>query len=358
MSAMYSEMVKDQINGVMEDVDRTILAGRGIRQLTSNETKYYQALIEASKSTNAKQAISNIDVAFPETIIDTVLDDIEVEHPLLSAIDFRNTSLLTSWIYNTEGTQKAVWGALGLAKGSNGVNELEGEIAEISLTACKLYAYMTVTQDMLDAGPAWVDRYVRAVLTDALALGMEDAVVNGNGLDQPVGMIADGTVDSNTKAYKEQTPVAVTEFSPKTMGDLVESISYTPSGRPRKVNGLIMVVNPGDYYKKVMPATTILAPDGTYRNDVFPVPCTIIQSTAVASDRAVFGIGANYFMGMGLPKNGKLEYDDSQMFLEDLRAYKIKFIGNGRPLDFNSFKYLDISNLKELVYKVEQAATA
>lgn len=357
MSTFYSEMVTAQINGVMENIDRTILAGRGVRQLTSAETKFYQAVIAASKSKNPKQAITDIDLAFPESIIDTVLDDIAVEHPLLNAIDFQNTSTITHFIFNEQGVQKAVWGALGLAKGSTGVNELTGDIGDIDLTHCKLFAYMTVTQDMLDAGPAWVDRYVRAILTDALALGMEDGVVAGDGVNAPIGMIKKDEVDSSTKKYKDQTATALTEITPASIGAIVEGLATTPSGRPRAVNGLIFVVNPGDYYGKVMPATTIQAPDGTYRNDVFPVPCQIIQSTAVAKGKAILGIGKQYFMGMGLPKGGKLEYDDSALFLEDMRAYKIKFIGNGRPKDFTSFKYLNIANLKPAVWKVENTPT-
>lgn len=353
MSTFYSEMVTDQINGVMEDIDRTVLAGRGVRQLTSAETKFYQAVIAASKSKNPKQAITDIDLAFPESIIDTVLEDVAVEHPLLGAIDFQNTSTITHFIFNEQGVQRAVWGALGLAKGSTGVNELTGNIGAIDLTYCKLYAYMTVSQDMLDAGPAWVDRYVRAILTDALALGMEDGVVKGTGVNQPIGMIKKNQVDSTSHEYQDQTATALTEITPESIGAIVQDLAVTPSGRPRAVNGLIFVVNPADYYAKVMPATTIQAPDGTYRNDVFPVPCQIIQSTSITQGKAVLGIGKQYFLGMGLPKGGKLEYDDSELFLEDQRAYKIKFLGNGRPKDFSSFKYLNIANLEPAIYRVK-----
>ena len=179
---------------------------------------------------------------------------------------------------------------------------------------------------------------------------------DGNGVNQPIGMISDGTVDSTTQEYNIQTPVALNEITPKSMGTLVAGMAVTPSGRPRKVDGLIFVCTPADYYSKVVPATTMQAPDGTYRNDVMPIPCQIIQSTALTAGKAVLGIGKQYFLGLGLPKNGKLEYDDSTMFLEDARAYKIKFLGNGRPKDFNSFKYLDISNLKELVWHVKEEA--
>lgn len=343
LSGFYSEMITGQINGVMDDVDRTILAGRGVRQLTSQETKYYQAVIGAMKASEPKQAISNIDIAFPQSIVDTVIEDIIAEFPLLDAVDFQNTATVTKMIYNTQGVQSATWGALGLNK--NGVSELTGNIAEIDLTFAKLYAYMVVNQDMLDAGPAWVDRYVRGILTEALGLGAQNGIVNGTGLNQPIGMVADGTTDSTTHAYNVQTATALTEITPSTIGALVAGLAFTRTGRPRNVGDLIFVCNPYDYYTKVMPATTVQGPDGTYRNDVFPVPCKIIPCAAVASGRAVFGIGKQYFFGMGLPKNGKLEFDDSTLFLEDQRAYKIKFIGNGMPKDFVSFKYLNISNL-------------
>lgn len=356
LSGFYSEIVTAQINGAMEDADRTILAGRGVRQLTSKETKFYEAVIQASRSATPKQAIANIDIAFPETIIDTVMEDAMVESPLLNAIDFQNTTNITHWIINEQGPQKAVWGALGLNKNSTGVSELVGDIAEFNVAYAKLFAYMTTSMDLLDAGPAWVDRYIRSVLTEALILGAEDGVVSGNGVNQPIGMISDGTVDSTTKEYNIQTPVALNEITPKSMGTLVAGMAVTPSGRPRKVDGLIFVCTPADYYSKVVPATTMQAPDGTYRNDVMPIPCQIIQSTALTAGKAVLGIGKQYFLGLGLPKNGKLEYDDSTMFLEDARAYKIKFLGNGRPKDFNSFKYLDISNLKELVWHVKEEA--
>lgn len=352
LSKFYSEVITSQINGVLEDADRTIIAGRGIRQLTSQETKFYQAVITAMRSDAPMQAIANIDVAFPQTIIDTVTEDIITEFPLLNAIDFQNTETITKMIYNTQGVQKATWGALGLNK--NGVAELTGSIAEIDISYAKLFAYIIINQDMLDAGPAWVDRYIRGILTESLGLGAEDGIVAGTGINQPIGMITDGTTDSTTHEYNAQTATALTEITPTTIGDLVGDMAVTPTGRPRKVNGLIFVCNPVDYYKKVMPATTVQAPDGTYRNDVFPVPCQIIQSTAIDAGKAVFGIGKQYFYGMGLPKGGKLEYDDSTLFMEDMRAYKIKFIGNGRPKDFNSFKYLNISNLKPQYFRVKE----
>jgi hypothetical protein len=113
----------------------------------------------------------------------------------------------------------------------------------------------------------------------------------------------------------------------------------------RTVSRVILVVNPADYFTKIMPATTLLTPNGQYVSGVLPFPTDIIQSVGVPSGKAVLGIAKKYFMGVGTGRGGKLEYSDEYKFLEDLRTYKIKFYGTGRPYDINAFAYLDISNL-------------
>ena len=94
--------------------------------------------------------------------------------------------------------------------------------------------------------------------------------------------------------------------------------------------------------------------DGTYRNDVMPFPISVIQSAAVASGKAVLGLGYKYFMGIGMgAKDGRIEYSDEFKWLDDERVYKIKLYANGMPMDNNAFLYLDISNVKPAVVRVE-----
>ena len=113
-----------------------------------------------------------------------------------------------------------------------------------------------------------------------------------------------------------------------------------------------------DYYQKVMPATTLMAPDGSYRNDVMPYPMDVIQSPSVPSGKAVLGLGRRYIGLLGTAKEGKIEYSDQYRFLEDERVYLIKGYANGLPADNNAFLLLDISNLQPAVYTVEQANAA
>lgn len=359
--AEFSQQLQDAMMQEANDAsaDNAALAARGVRVLTSKEKKYYEALIKAMESgSNIHQAITNLDVAMPDTVIDAVLDDIQSEFPLLDAIDFRNTTAITKWFYNKQGVQQAAWGALDSAI----TKELSGSIGDMNLTQCKLTAYMVISKDFLKLGPAWLDRYVRAILSEANGLALEMAVVDGDGKNSPIGMSRDlskGNTNEGGTTYSRKTATKVTVLDPATYGGILAKLTKTPSGRQRKVREVIMVVNPEDYLTKVMPATTIMTPQGSYVSDVLPFPTRVIQSVGVEAGHAVVGLAKRYFLGLGTSKSGLIDYSDHVQFLEDNRVYTSHLYGNGMPLDNAAFEYLDISGLKPPVMKVQnETATA
>lgn len=336
--------IMEQATGVVEATDRSILAARGVRQLTTEETKFYNDFISSAKQ---EGVITNIMNDLPETVIDSVMEDMKKEHPLLNLIDFTPTGAAIKWVLNAQTSQSATWDELNTPI----TTKLSGAIEIVNLTLCKLTAYMYCTEDMLDLGPQWVDAYCRAVLADALAVGLETAIVDGNGLKQPVGMTRNFTGSLNpSTGYARKSAISVTTLDPASYGALLSDLAKDGLNQPRAVSRALLVVNPADYFTKVMPATTILTQGGNYLHDVLPFPTDIVQSVAVQSGHAIIGIAKNYFMGLGTSKGGKLEYTDVHKFLEDLRTYKIKLYGNGRPKDINSFLYLDISNLAPLAF--------
>lgn len=343
----YQKMITDEILAkyeVSKDVlDANILASRGIRQLTSEEKAYYTAIINAMKSADPRAAITNVNLDFPTTTINSVLEDIRTAHPLLDFIDFVNTSAVTKWIYNTQGEQSAVWGELG----AEIVTELTGSIAQLNMTQCKLSAFFSISNDILELGPEWVDIYIRSTLTEAYAVGLEAGVVDGTGKNQPIGMTRDVSDDVVVVGgvYPRKEAIEITKLDPATVGGLLATLATAPNGKTRTVGRPILVVNPADYYSIVFPATTIRTIEGGYANNVLPIPVDIVQSTAVPSKHAVFGIARRYLMGIGLSRNGRIETADQYKWLEDERVYKIKGFGNGRPKDNNAFLYLDITNL-------------
>ena len=337
-----SETVMDEATGLVDVTDRSILAARGIRQLTAEETKFYNDFITSARG-DAQTVITNITSALPQTVIDSVMDDMRAAYPLLDMIDFTNTGAAIKWVLNAQGAQAATWDELNTPI----TKDLAGAIQVIDLTQCKLSAYMFATQDMLALGPQWVDRYVRAILADALAAGLETGIVDGNGLKQPIGMTRNFTGNFNqSTGYARKTATAVTKLDPATYGTLLKTLATDGlTSKPRAISRVILLVNPVDYFDKVMPATTVMTPLGTYVGNVLPFPTDIVQSVGVPSGKAIIGIAKKYFMGVGTGRGGKLEYSDEYKFVEDLRTYKIKFYGTGRPYDINAFMFLDISGL-------------
>lgn len=347
---------EQQLNDLRQEVDTTILANRGVRQLTTAENKYYQKIIEAMKSRDPKQALTGIDVVMPETVIDSVFEDLRTNHPLLSAIDFIPTNGAISMIMNTNGYQEAAWGALC----DDIVKELTSGFKEVNTSLLKLSAFLPVCKAMLDLGPAWLDRYVREVLYEALANGMEAGFVDGDGNGKPIGMTRQvgDDVQVTGGAYPKKEAIAVTSFDPVSVGGLIARLATSPNGNQRPVRNVIMVVNPVDYFQRVMPATTLMAPDGSYRNDVTPYPMTIITSPSVTVGEAVFGLGKRYFGAAGAEKGGRIEYSDHYRFLEDERVYVIKTYANGMPKDDNAFLLLDISGLQPASWRVQMVEAA
>ena len=342
----------EQVSDLRNEMDSRILSQRGVRQLTNQETEYYQKLATAMKSANPRQALTDTDLILPQTIMNAVFDELQTSHPLLSRIQFIPTTGLTEMIMNTNGYQEAAWGKLC----DEIIKELASGFETVDMTLLKLSAFIPVCKAMLDLGPVWLDDYVRQALYEALANGLEAGIVTGDGNGKPIGMnrqVGEG-VTVTGGAYPEKGAITVNDLEPDTIGNLLSLIAVDPNGKPRAVRDIIMVVNPQDYFQKVMPATTLMAPDGSYRNDVLPYPITIVQSLALPRGKAVLGMAYKYFAGAGMAREGRIEYSDEYHFLEDERVYLIKLYANGFPMDNNAFLYLDISGLRPAVWKVEQ----
>ena len=376
-TAMQSETQEDIINafvefaeGVQQDVlndvkayqetqDKDILQNRGIHQLTQKETKFYQSWIEVAKSSNPKQVITDLDIALPFTVIDNVMEDLKSNHPLLNLIDFQNMTAVKKMLFNKQGKQLAVWGAISSAI----TKELSGAIEEVDITLNKLSAFMPISKDMLQVGPQWLDAYVRAILSEAIAYGLEEGIINGTGKNQPIGMIRDiheGVEVSSTTGYPEKTKKVIKDFKDITLGALFAELSKNPidatKARNINANDIIFVCNPFDYFKKVMPAIRSIKKQNYVlgiTNDPFEIQ-NIIQSEQMKEGSAILGLASKYKMGLGSgsSKGGTIEYSDEYKFLEDQRYYLVKLLGNGRATSDNDFIYLDISNLEPVVDEV------
>lgn len=350
-----AESVKADFEGTL---DITVLAQRGVRQLTTQERKFYERMIEAGKSSNPKQAFTDLLTAengMPETIIEDVYRDLVEQHPLLSKIQFQNVKYLTSWLLSNGSVETAVWGEINSAI----TEQIEGSFKSITMTQGKLSAYVLIAKDMLDLGPNFLDTYIRRILRESIAIGLEFGIIKGQGnKGQPVGLIRNTTSSMDqANGLSAKTKEAVTSFEPAEYGALVAKLAKTEKGVTRTFDRVQLICNPVDYLKRIMPATTVLTANGTYANNLFPYPTDVIQSTQVAEGEAILCLLSEYFMGVGNSKDGVIEYSDDFKFLEDQRAYKTKLYAYGTPKDNTVALYLDISGLEPVYINVKVANT-
>jgi hypothetical protein len=319
--------------GILSDLDKEIMANRGL-DLTAEEREYYNEVIDGA-------GFAGTEKLMPATIFDRVFDELRKNHPLLSEIDFKNTTAVTEWITRTSEAEAAWWGQLT----DTIEKKLSAAFKKEDTDLYKLSAYMPVAKAMLDLGPEWLDRFVREVLYESIALALEMAIVDGTGDGEPIGMDRDLEGAVVEGVYPKKTAQSLTDFEPGTLGQKIMA-PLTKEGE-RAVPEALILVNPLDYWERIFAETTFLTADKSYVYGVLPIPAEIIQSVAVDKGELIAGVARDYFMGIG--SSQKIEYSDHYKFLEDERTYITKQYANGKPIDNESFLLFNISNMTPAV---------
>jgi hypothetical protein len=331
--SIKNDIMKDFREIRNQELTDKVKQERGLNTLTAEEKKFYNEVI-------SEDGFENVEELVPATVFERVFEELEEEHELLNAIDFVNTTGVTEWITRDKDATAAWWGKLT----DKIEKELEAAFGKIDTKLNKLSVYLPVPKSMLDLGPEWLDRFVRAMLYESMALALEDAIINGSGIDnEPIGMRKDieGSIDQQT-GYPDKEKEELISLKPAPLGQKVMA-PLTNDGK-RRVNEVIMVVNPLDYWKRIFPQTTVLTDQGAYVGGVMPIPANIIQSTAVDEGEMIVGLADNYFMGIGSEQ--RIESSEHYKFLEDEMTYLAKQYANGQPLDNTSFLLFDISNME------------
>lgn len=351
------DSVREEYEEAVKTNDRAILAARGFRQLTSEETEYYEGVIERAINKHAirqdasgfvhignGEGDANVPTKMmPETIVDEIFKNLTENHPLLAKVKTTNVNYLTTWLRNKHTRQLAAWGEVESAISQ----EITSAFETVTVTQGKLSAFVLVSIDMLRLGPTFLDGYIRTVLTEAIACGLEDGIVNGIGINgQPIGLIKnpEGNINQQT-GYPNKTKDAVISFEPAEYGALVAKLSKDAKGHVKQsIADLTLVCNLTDYLTKVMPATTVLTTDGRYVNDLLPVPTDVITSEVISNNEAILFLPSEYDLLVGGVRG--IEYSDEYKFLEDQRVLKSVMYAYGLPRDRTTALFLDISGLE------------
>jgi HK97 family phage major capsid protein len=320
--------VRKQVNDEM--LDRSILQQRGQNVLTSAEMKFFNAVVQDGGFKD--------DSILPETTQERVFEDLVTEHPLLDALGLQDLGAVTRFIYSDpEGA--AVWGPLfGEIKGQINAAFHEKQIGQLKLTA-----FAAIPDDMLQLGPVWVERYVRTVIVEAYAVGLESGFVNGNGNNQPVGLLKD--VNAETGAVTDKASSGTLTFKPGRttvieLKDVFKGLSKNAKGKNRKVAGkIVMVVNPFDNFDIQASATTQNA-NGVYVTNL-PFNPQIVESEFVPEGKVIFFVKGEYIAAVA--GNYQLKKFDQTLAIEDAILYTIKRFANGLPKDNKASAVYDLA---------------
>ncbi|WP_088033526.1 phage major capsid protein [Evansella clarkii] len=332
LEALSQDVRSDIMTQVSEQAsDSSILQSRGVNVLTSEETKFFNAVIDEGgfKDTDT----------LPKTTQERVFQDLVEEHPLLSHLGIQNLGAVTEFI-KSDPEGAAVWGEL--------FGEIQGKLnatfRKESIMQLKLTAFIPIANDMLKLGPAWVERYVRTMLVEAMAVGLERGFVEGNGSKMPIGLLYE---KQENGAVVEKESAGTLTFKPgrTTINELkgvVEKLAIrTVNGKNkvRKVAGkVVMLTNPFDTFG-VQANSTIQNSNGAYVTNLPFNPITT-ESVFVPQGKVAFFVKGEYIAAYGGSMN--LKKFDQTLAMEDATLYIAKQFATGKPVDNYAAQVYDL----------------
>ncbi|KMY49565.1 phage major capsid protein [Peribacillus loiseleuriae] len=341
LNSMLEALAQDVQGDIMNQVntsmlDRSIMQARGANVLTSEEMKFFNAVVQDGGFKDTE--------TLPKTTQERIFDDLVEAHPLLQHIGLQNLGAVTEFIYgDPEGA--AVWGPLfGDIQG-----QLNATFRKESISQLKLTAFIPLANDMLKLGPVWVERYVRTMITEAMAVGLEKGFVAGTGKDQPIGLLKDLKGSVVNGVYPDKASAGTLTFEPgrTTINELkgvVKKLAIRPVGKDevdkvRNVAGkVVMVTNPFDTFDIQANATTQNA-SGVY---VTNLPFNPIQteSVFVPQGKIAFFVKGEYIAAIGGTE--PIKKFEQTLALEDATLYIAKQFATGKPKDNYAAQVYDL----------------
>lgn len=344
INARATERLMEEYQELKNVTDNNVLASRGIHVLTAEETGFYNEV--------QKTGVIPDDELLPETVIERVFDDLQKTRPLLGIIRFV-PGVGRQKIITSKRLGKAVWGPLH--------RDLEGQLDatfDVSETSLKsLTAFFLISNDTLDLGPRWIDRYVRLCLQEAIAEAWEEAIVLGTGNNEPIGLMKDldGAVVSGE--YPDKETAGTLSFTTDTIVEDFTSIlsqlsqyevkykdlagEQQTETRYRVVDGRVnLIINPSDYYGIVSQVTTQNANGVFVTNLPFISQNKIIQSEFVPAGKVIVMLDNGYDAQTAY--NNRIYVYKETFAMKRATLYAIDVFGDGKPADNSSVLIYDI----------------
>lgn len=328
---LYNEMLESMSNEMMAQ------AREAAREEVSALNPY-----DAKLTAEAREFFNNIEKTvpkkieklFPQETIDRIFEDMVMARPLLQHIGLKNAGIRLKFLKSTQ-TGQAVWGKIN----AEIQGQLKQEFSDEEAIQSKLTAFVVIPKDSEKFGPAWLQKFVSAQITEAFAAALEAAYLNGDGDNKPIGLsrTLTGTVADEKTTYAEKE-VQVTKLTFADSATVVKELTKVYKHHSVKADGktpvavegnLVMVVNPADAWD-VKKQYTSLNAQGVYVT-AMPYNLILVESVAQTTGKVTTFVKGRYdaFVGGGIEFGRFTE----TYALEDLNLYTAKQFAYGKAHD-------------------------
>ena len=328
---LYNEMIESMTNEMM------VQARDAAREEVSTLNPY-----DAKLTAEAREFFNNIEKAapkgveklFPQETIDRIFEDMVMARPLLQHIGLKNAGIRLKFL-KSEQTGQAVWGKIN----SEIEGQLKQEFNDEEAIQHKLTAFVVIPKDAEKFGPAWLQKFVSAQITEAFAAALEAAFLNGDGDNKPIGLsrTLTGTVSGDQTTYTEkeaQTTKLTFADAATVVKELTKVYKHhstkADNKTPVAVEGnLVMVVNTADAWD-VKKQYTSLNAQAVYIT-AMPFNLILVESVAQTAGKVTTFVKGRYdaFVGGGISLG---RYTETYA-LEDLNLYTAKQFAYGKAHD-------------------------
>ena len=314
------------------------------KSMTAEEIQFFNEVATVKKDVGTKDP-----KLIPEETMIQVFEDLKTEHPLLSVISFKNTSVRLKTL-TAETSGLAVWGPIyGEIKG-----QLDHAFHEDEFSQNKLTAFVVVPKDALKFSYTWLKQFIMDQIKEQMSVALETAIISGDGKYQPIGLMKD--LSQAPKVVKEngvslityptnKTAIDVKGLTPQNAIEKLVPVMRTlstkeESGLPIRIDGKVRIlINPLDRWELESKFTSINL-NGVYTTNL-PHGIQLIESLVMEQGTAIAFVPERYEGFMAA--NATIEEFDQTFAMEDMQLFLTKGYFHGKPKDNNVSVVLTIA---------------
>lgn len=324
------KQVRAEYDELKNVTDNRVLEARGITTLTAEETKFYNDAV--------KTGGFDSEVVWPETILERVFENLQKDHPILSIINFTPTVGRVK-VIRARRTGVAVFGPL--HKDLEG--QLDSKFGASEFVQLALTAFFLVSNDTLDLGPRWIDRFINLSLTEAVRDIWAEKIIAGTGNNEPIGLLKDLDGAVTLGVYKDKATAGTLTFGKdkivtevadvmKKLSKFTYKVDKTDKGevKYRSVAGKVfLIVNPVNYWD-IVSRITFANLNNIYGSAMpFIDVKNIIESVDVPENKLIAFVEGEYDATQSRAE--KVSVYKETFAMKRATLYAVDMLGNGYP---------------------------